>query len=73
MPAASSPARAWTRSSSTTSRGPTSASTPAENEVTILTAPDGDGPVRERHVAKAGKEIVAAAILDAVGTLRDAH
>jgi phosphopantothenoylcysteine decarboxylase/phosphopantothenate--cysteine ligase len=43
-----------------------------ENEVTILTTANGR-PAVERHVAKAPKESVASAILDAVGELRDAH
>jgi phosphopantothenoylcysteine decarboxylase / phosphopantothenate---cysteine ligase len=44
----------------------------SENEVTILTAANGR-PAGERHVARAPKELIAAAILDAVGELRDAH
>ena len=44
----------------------------SENEVTILTAANGR-PAAERHVARAPKELIAAAILDAVGELRDAH
>jgi phosphopantothenoylcysteine decarboxylase/phosphopantothenate--cysteine ligase len=44
----------------------------SENEVTILTAANGRPPA-ERHVARAPKELIAAAILDAVGELRDAH
>ncbi len=41
-----------------------------DNEVTILTAAAGNGRVHEHHVAKAAKEQIAAAILDAVGELR---
>jgi phosphopantothenoylcysteine decarboxylase / phosphopantothenate---cysteine ligase len=44
----------------------------SENEVTILTAANGH-PAAERHVARAPKELIAAAILDAVGELRDAY
>jgi phosphopantothenoylcysteine decarboxylase/phosphopantothenate--cysteine ligase len=44
----------------------------AENEVTILTGAgaDGDGRAAARHVARAGKEQIAAEILDAVEELR---
>jgi phosphopantothenoylcysteine decarboxylase/phosphopantothenate--cysteine ligase len=42
------------------------------NEVTILTAPNGSGP-GEKHVPFAGKEQVAAAILDSVEGLRSTH
>jgi phosphopantothenoylcysteine decarboxylase / phosphopantothenate---cysteine ligase len=45
----------------------------AANEVTILTAPAGNGTVAERHVARAAKERVAETILDAVQELRDGH
>ena len=44
----------------------------AENEVTILTANGAGGEPAERHVARAGKDRVAAAILDAVEALRGA-
>jgi phosphopantothenoylcysteine decarboxylase/phosphopantothenate--cysteine ligase len=44
----------------------------SENEVTILTAANGR-PAAEQHVARAPKERIAAAILDAVGELRDAY
>jgi phosphopantothenoylcysteine decarboxylase / phosphopantothenate---cysteine ligase len=44
----------------------------SENEVTILTAANGRRAA-EHHVARAPKELIAAAILDAVGELRDAH
>ena len=62
--ATSSPARDWTRSSSTTSPQPGIGFDTAENEVTILTAAGG-----ERHVARVGKEQVAAAVLDALQPL----
>ena len=42
------------------------------NEVTILTAPNG-GEGGERHVPRASKEEVAAAILDTVEGLRSSH
>ena len=42
----------------------------AENEVTILTTAGANGTPAERHVARAAKELVAAAILDAVEELR---
>ena len=45
----------------------------SENEVTILTAATAataEGAAAERHVARAGKEQIAAAILDAVEALR---
>jgi len=42
------------------------------NEVTILTAPNGS-PAGENHVPRAGKELVAAAILDTVEGLRRPH
>ncbi len=42
-----------------------------DNEVTILTAAAGAGEPAERHVARAGKEVVAGAILDTVGALRE--
>jgi phosphopantothenoylcysteine decarboxylase / phosphopantothenate---cysteine ligase len=41
-----------------------------DNEVTILTAANGNGAILEQHVAKAGKEQIAGAILDAVRSLR---
>jgi phosphopantothenoylcysteine decarboxylase/phosphopantothenate--cysteine ligase len=41
-----------------------------ENEVTILTTDPAGGAPRELHVPRAGKDAVAAAILDAVGALR---
>ena len=44
----------------------------AENEVTIITAGPGDGALAEQHVARAAKEQVADAILDAVQELRAA-
>ncbi len=44
----------------------------SHNEVTILTAPNGNG-TGERHVPRAGKEQVASAILDTVEGLRRAH
>jgi phosphopantothenoylcysteine decarboxylase/phosphopantothenate--cysteine ligase len=44
----------------------------AENEVTILLAGDSNGAIAERHVARAAKERIAAAILDAVEELRAA-
>jgi phosphopantothenoylcysteine decarboxylase/phosphopantothenate--cysteine ligase len=44
----------------------------SDNEVTILTAANGRAAA-ERHIARAPKELIATAILDAVGELRDAH
>ncbi len=70
---ASSPPRASMRSSSTTSPPEGIGFDAAENEVTILTAARTEGEPAERHVARAGKELIAAAILDAVEEMRPAR
>ncbi len=44
----------------------------ADNEVTILTSAGSNGALDERHVARAAKEQVAGAVLDAVEELRGA-
>ncbi len=69
-PAASSRPRRSTRSSSTTSPAPTSASTSTPNEVTILTRRVGDAEPGELHVPRARKAQIAEAILDVVQELR---